>query len=332
MVKERYPKIGIRSKNELAKRISGSGMSFDSALELISNVIKHFNDYWYDSLDSDPDKSKYVRSAFNTPLGKLLSLIDQKILAPYDRLIPEYIFGGFSGKNHLQAAHYLLGKEKKRTLLGLDVQGFFEQIHQKRVFHLFYSKCGCGQEGARLLSQLCCVPSGPKLASTKEHILARGFATSTRLSTWCNLDLFIRLQWLVKKQLRSHDPRLAIFIDDIGVSASRVTHEQMEELSNEIEHLLINFDPNQKLPINPRKKKICDFTRAEHLGMKLGRNKLSMGYKARSRRDRVNEQLKKIVTESKRKSLIKTRKAYQKYQSQITKVTSKMLKLESRRV
>jgi hypothetical protein len=322
MSKNRYPKIGLRSKNEIAKRLAGS-KPIQLTRALIDRVIKHFDNFWYDSSDSEPDRDKFVRSAFGTPLGKLLELIDQHILAPHDNLLPQYIFGGLSKRNHVQAAHYLLEKQKNRMLLGLDVKGFFEQISRDRVFYLFHSKCECSVDAANILADLCCVPRESKGSGSTEKILARGFATSTRLSIWCNLDLFIRLKWQVDKQLYGHDPRIAIFIDDIGVSASRVSREQMEAISIVIENLLNDFDKNQKLPINRNKKKICDFTKAEHLGMKLGRTKVSMGHKARSRMDHISEQLRKVIPGPNRDKLLASRKAYFRYQSQIAKVNSK---------
>lgn len=99
MSKNRYPKISIGSKNELAKRISGKMFSYNDALGLINDVLANFDRYWYDSADSEPEKEKYVRSAVGSPLNKLLKLIDQKVLAPHDFLIPDFVFGGVSGKN-----------------------------------------------------------------------------------------------------------------------------------------------------------------------------------------------------------------------------------------
>jgi len=324
MPRNDYPKISIRSKNELAKHISSKTLPYDTALRLIKDVLANFNRYWYDSSASEPEKGKFVRSAVGTPLNILLKLIDQKVLAPHDHLIPDFIFGGVSGKNHIQAAYHLLGKRRDRTLLGLDIKRFFEQIDQKRIFYLFYSKCGCSVEGANLLAQLCCVPLGPKNSRNAGTSIARGFATSPRLALWSNLDTFIKISWVVKKKLKGHDPRIAIFVDDIGIDASRVTSEKMEEVFKKIENVLVNFDHNQKLPLNPDKKKMqLHSIRAEHLGLKLGRNKLSMGKKSRSRKDKVKDSHSKASSDVERSDLKRRKIAYYKYQQQINKVQTK---------
>ena len=203
MIKNQYPKIGLRSKNEIAKRISSKKLSTNEALILINDVLKNFDSYWYDSKNSKPEEQKFVRSATKSPaLKKLLKLISEKILKPYDVLVPEFMFGGLSGKNNIQATRYLLGEQRDRTLLKLDVKTFFEQVKQERVFYFFYKKCQCTVEASRILASLCCVPRGKKGSGSNEKILARGFATSSRLSMWCNLGTFQHLDWKMKKKLK----------------------------------------------------------------------------------------------------------------------------------
>lgn len=311
----RYPRISIRSKNELAKHISSSKLFFPAALKLINDAINNFDRQWYDSEHSEPEKGKYVRSAIGTSLGRLLKLIDKKILAPYDRLVPDFIFGGISGKSHIQAVHHLLGSKHKRILLRLDISRFFEQIHENRVFNFFYAKCQCSVRASRLLAFLCCVPLGPKGEGQLEKSLARGFATSTRLSFWCNLDLFLRLNWLIKKQLRGNDPQIAIYIDDIGIMASKIDRNRMNEISRAVEDMLENFDSHQPLPFNPRKKQILLNTeKMEHLGLRLGRNKISIGSKTLFNLNKVREGLKSSQLSKLEKShLINKYRSYQKY-------------------
>lgn len=312
--KPRYPKLNLGSKNEIAKRISGKKLPYIKALALINDVLQNFDKQWYDSEASKPEEEKYVRSAVGKPLGKLLELIDGKILAPHDHMVPSFIFGGLSGKNHIQAAHHLLGEKRGRTLIKLDVRRFFEQIQEKRVFYFFYSKCGCGKEAAQLLARLCCVPLGAKVSGGTEKSIARGFSTSPRLSAWCNLDLFQRLEWKMKRKLRGHDPRIAIFVDDIGITASRIDKEHMEKFRDVVLDLLANFDKNQPIPANPKKTKVIEFAAgAQHLGLKLGRSKLSMGSKTRSRRDKVHNMLTQPLTEEDKRSYIKKRSAYYTY-------------------
>jgi hypothetical protein len=316
----RYPSINIRSKNELSKQISDKKFSYKLALSLINDVLKNFDKYWYDSKQSEPEKNKFVRSAKGTPLGYLLNKIDKKVLAPHDHLIPNFIFGGLSGKSHIQAAHHLLGNKKRRRLLGLDIKHFFEQISKERVFHFLNKKCGCSTSASHLLANICCVPLGPKDDPTKNESIARGFATSPRLSIWCNLDIFLRLSWKVKKLLKGHDPKLSIFVDDIGITASNISSEKMEEVSSILENILLNFDPNQKLPINLDKKKNCYFPDGvEHLGLRLGRKKLSIGGKTKSRLDKTNNALKKVESKKEKFKLLNRKKAYYHYKKQLLK-------------
>jgi hypothetical protein len=277
--KNRYPSINIRSKNELAKQISGKELPYDRALALINDVVKNFSDYWDDSPSSDPIKEKYIRSAVGTPLGRLLKLVDKKVLAPNDRLVPTFIFGGVAGKSHVGAAYHILGIQRDRVILGLDIKRFFETVSEERVFHFFNKKCGCSVKASRLLATLCCVPLGPKGGGGTKKCLARGFATSPRLSLWCNLDTFVRLQWATYEKFRGHDPRIAIFVDDIGITASRVSEEDMGSFSVLAENILATFDENQPLPINIGKKHIASLTKhAEHLGLTLGRNIVTPGF------------------------------------------------------
>ena len=88
-----YPKIAIRSKRELAKRLSDKRNSVEDMARLVSDVKTNYDDYWTDHpTQSQPEKGKWVRDASRTDLGKLLKLINEKVLAPQDLLIPMFIF------------------------------------------------------------------------------------------------------------------------------------------------------------------------------------------------------------------------------------------------
>jgi len=315
----RYPKMRIRSKNELSKRISGIKLVQKDALNLINIVLNNYDKYWHDvKAISEPEKNKFVRSAKNTPLEKLLRLINDKILAPHDDIIPEFIFGGISKRNHIQAAYYLLGFQRKRTKLSLDIYRFFEQTHRNRVFYFFKNKCECSEKASNLLADLCCVPFGPK-GSKEEKVLARGFSTSSRLALWCNLDLFLRIYWEAKKYLKNKDVRIAIFVDDIGITASNTSKADMEGLADKIEKILLDYDPNQKLRLNDKKDiKLWSDKRVEHLGLSLGRNKITPGAKTKSKKDRVGNKLKnKNILPEDRIKLVKKKKSYKNYSNYI---------------
>jgi len=153
-------------------------------------------------------------------------------------------------------------------------------------------------------------------------VLARGFSTSSRLSVWTNLDTFLRLKWVTDRNLRNHDSKIVIFVDDIGISASRVTKNNLEILSRKIQAILSDFDRNQKLPINNKKTKIRSFTEGvEHLGLRLGRNKITAGYKTKKKLDKIKTEIKSSSGLNK-KDLINKVKAYYVYKKQIKNVYS----------
>ncbi len=315
--RQRYPKIGIRSKHELAKRISDINLPYDKALALVNIVLLHFDEYWHDSKSSQPKKEKYVRTAVGTPLAELLRRINKKILAPHDDKVPDFIFGGISGRNHLQACKTLLGKKRKRVLCGLDISRFFEQIKESRVSYFFHKKCGCSLEASRLLASICCVPVGPKKNPTEEKTLARGFATSTRLAVWCNLDTFTRVSWKAKQILHRHDPKIMIFVDDIGITASRASVEKMMEVEKAVIDILSHFDVHQPLPINFKKTKRKSFSDgAQILGLSLGR-KLTVGSKSRSRMDKIRSALKSVNSPNEKRALLRKKMGHDRYKRQV---------------
>lgn len=287
---------------------------------------KNYDEYWRDvAALSNPEKGKYVRNAKGTSLGKLLKMINQKILAPHDKILPDVIFGGVSGKSNITAVRHLLGKRRRRVLLKADITTFFEQISEERVYHFFRDKCKCSPKAAKLIAGLCCVPVGPKGSGDSRKTIGRGFATSQRLAIWCNLDLFIRLEWLVKKRLRGKDPRIAIFVDDIGINASGVTKKEMDALYVEVKDMLENRDPNQSLPLNDGKKEIVSHEETpEHLGLRMYRNKTAIGKKTRSGLDRVKEQLRGWLKPKQRKMLKKRRGAIYRYVKHVQKSNSEL--------
>lgn len=321
MSRSSYPQIGLRSKNEIVKRISPSEKDREFILRTLNEVLENFDNHWYDSRRSDPVKGKFVRSAAKSPqLDKILSLVNDKILEPYDSMVPSFIFGGLSERNNIKAAGSLLGKKRGRVLIKLDIQSFFEQINEERVFHFFHSRCGCTVEASRLLSKLCCVPKGKKGSGSHEKILARGFATSARLAMWCNLTTFQHLEWLIKKKLKGRDPEIAIYVDDIGITASRVDINKMEEVRQEAIFFLENFDRNQPLPAHRGGDKsfVKTFSSgAEHLGIKFGRNKLSLGWKTRSRTDKLKAALEATTDPKEKIALLAKYKARKKYKRQV---------------
>lgn len=311
MSNERYPNINIRTKNDLAKRISSKKLKTSDSLKLINDVLKNFDKYWHDSKKaSEPDKGKYVRSAIGTNLGNLLDLINKKVLTPYDILLPSFVFGGISKRNHVKAAVNLLGKRRGRVFYKLDLKHFFEQVNQEIVF-LFFLKCGCSKRASILLSKLCCIPEGPKGIKNTNFVLARGFSTSPRLSVWCNLDTFLKLKWRLERMLDKYDFRISVYVDDIGISASRVDIGKMAQ-ALELSKKIIesgNLRINEKKTVIPR-----NFSEGvEYVGLKLGRNEVSLGKSTQSKLDRTIKERQRVNCPKKVKERLKGLKVYKNY-------------------
>lgn len=312
-----YPKLNIRSKNDLAKRISDKNFSYTEALSLINRVIKNHESLWKDSRKhSQPDKGKFVRDSSRTDLGLLLKKIDKKILVPNDTLLPDFIFGAKKKTSHITASKNLLGLRRKRSLLGMDIKSFFEQIKEERVYG-FFCKSGCHPRVSRILALVCCVPLGEKGSGNREKSIARGFPTSPRLAVWCSINIFTKVERVVKKRLKYNDPKISIYVDDIGITASKVEGYVLTDLSVEIKEILSNFDTNQSLPISDHKTKFQKHnTGIEHLGLVYGKNSLMIGRKTKSRQDSIKFKYK--ISEGGEKKVLKNKvKSYVRYKKSV---------------
>jgi len=217
--------------------------------------------------------------------------------------------------NHAKAAKHLLGLKRRRSILKIDLHRFFEQIGVEKVDQFFYKNCRCDKRTSKILSCLCCVPLGPKGSNSKRKSIARGFATSPRLAVWCNLDIFLRLNHLVHKSLKGKDPRIAIYVDDIGITASRVSEEEMTSLLNDIKSLFSSS--GESLKLNDKKTKIKSHKEGmEYVGITLLRNSLEVGKKAQSKRDRLKNELRGSLSKSEKSQIRRRYKAttwYKKY-------------------
>jgi len=312
-----YPLINLRSKNDLAKRISSKKLTTKKALILINDVLKNFDNYWHDSKKaSEPLKEKYVRSAVGNNLGELLDLINKKILAPHDGLLPPFIFGGISKKDHVQAAVNLLGK-KGRVFYKLDLTHFFEQVTKESVFN-FFLKSGCSRKISALLSKLCCVPEGPKNTKGSKLVLARGFSTSPRLSVWCNLITFKMLNWRVGRVLKKYDFKISIYVDDIGISASKVDLELMNQALSLSKKIIEtgNLKINEGKTVFP----VMFSKTVEYLGLRLGRKKVSLGRATQAKLDRTIKARQKSGCSKKIKERLKGLKNYKKHVNSVKKL------------
>lgn len=299
MINQGYPKLNLYTRKQLANVIRDKDLSFDAAMKLIDDCLINKDKYWSDNpKESKPDDDKWVRNASGTPLGKLQKRINQKVLAPHDSELPIFIYGGVGKKGIKNAAIALQGKKNKRTLLKLDMSHFFEHISYEDVVKILVRYCGCGKDVAHIIAEIACVQRGKKSSNnTNEKVLARGFSTSSRLAVWCNLSLFRELFYCMTKRLKEHDPRIAVYMDDIGITASRIAPVSLSLLYKDITELIEN---TSKLEVNKNKTKIIDYLQHEYdvadghlledkiaqfefLGIGIGRNRLYPGVKTRSK-------------------------------------------------
>ncbi len=159
--------------------------------------------------------------------------------------------------------------------------------------------------------------------------IARGFPTSPRLAVWCNLDIFLRIDRLIKKEFKGKDARISIYVDDIGITASNVSIDEMIAIYPKIKQILEKSDKYQPLPLNDKKTKIITHSGEtfniegqylgkfgyEHLGIQMNRNSLTLGTKTRWKLASLNNKLK--LSKGKHKDTLKKRKSTIRYKNYI---------------
>lgn len=326
MINQGYLKLNLYNKKQLANAIRGKDLSFDAAMKLIDDCLMNKDKYWSDNpKESKPDDDKWVRSASGTPLGKLQKRINQKVLAPNDGELPIFIYGGVGKKGIKTAAIALQGKKNKRTLLKVDMRRFFEHISYEDIVNTLVCHCNCGKSVAQIIAEIACVHGGKKSSgNTNEKVLARGFSTSSRLAVWCNLNLFRNLFYCMAKRLKGHDPKIVVYMDDIGITASRVNPVLLSLFYKDIIMLIEN---TSKLEVNKNKTKMIDYLQREYdvvdgrvlegknaqfefLGIRIGRNRLYPGVKTRSKMAKL---IKKSNLSDEERRTLKGQKRYVKY-------------------
>lgn len=314
----KYPFLNLRSRNDFSKRVS-SKIPLVKIKRLVKDVATNKDKYWYDYLGKcEPKNGKYVRGAReNSPLAIVLTLIDG-LLASYDNLLPDYIYGGVKGKSNSLATCSLLASTK-RSMIKIDFSTFFEQITEKRVFQFFYHKCGCKMGFSKFASEICCVSKGPKNNPESDRVLARGFSPSMRLAIWCNLEFFMRLKTLVQKRLGKCYPRIVIWVDDIAIVAD-APKEKMNQLFEEMLELAGKYG----LKINEEKSCVLGYEEPkEFLGLCL--YKKSLGLKeSKQERLKMLKKIARILPEKRdRKYFDAKYKSLMNYKRQYTKLCFK---------
>lgn len=311
-----YPPIKVNGKNDLAFRISSKRLSKDEAKNLYDHVKNNFNELWKDNtFESDPEKGKWVRNAKGTELGKVHKLIDKRILTDYDDHLPFFIHGGISGRSNITAAYSLLGYNKQRTVLSLDIERFFENVTEESITN-FFRKSQCSTRGASILSKLTCVPLGKKGSKNEEKSLGRGFATSSRLAIWANIRSFYDIYNHTMKKLRDHDPRLVVYVDDIGISASHISDSELLSLVQDVDSIL-QKSSDGKIKLNTQKTEIMPYHKGamHYLGLKLNRSSIGFIPEMQSKFDSLRHRRK-----YQSQSIKETLGGYRRYKSGIDKV------------
>jgi hypothetical protein len=311
--KNNYPAMNVDSMHELSRRLSGKGVSREKMLEIINHVNAHYYDLWHDNKSaSNEAKGKFVRSASRNHLYFLLKRVNNKLLKPNDHLVPGFIFGGLSGRSAPMAAKNLVGK-KYRTLLATDISKFFESVTKPDLVKFFLNS-GCAMDVAHFLAKICCVPIGKKcIPRHKLKVLARGFSTSSRLAVWCKLSFFVQLRQLVFNKIDKYSPRLSIFVDDIGITASGITNNILESLYEDMRNLA---KANNLIlhPFSSTKTRIMPWDRSNGaptiFGNVLAKKTIAVGSKWITKHAATKHQLKKAKeTDAKtRKKLVQRRK------------------------
>lgn len=126
------------------------------------------------------------------------------------------------------------------------------------------------------------------------------------------------------KRFKGHDPRIVVYMDDIGITASRVDSVSLSSLYKDVTELIEN---TSKLEVNKNKTKIIDYLQHEYdvadghlledkiaqfefLGIGIGRNRLYPGVKTRSKMAKL---IKKSNLSDEEVRTLKGQKRYVKY-------------------
>lgn len=318
MTNQRLPNLRLYTGKDLANEICDESLPFNKTSWLIKRCADNKDKYWHDvKFLSDPEKNKWVHSAKETPLGEFQARLNEKVLAPHDDIIPAYVYGGLGKRGIKQAANNLLGKRRERTMLKIDMSRFFEHVTRDDVIRCLKCSCGCTKRVATIIADLSCVPEGKKSRdNTNKLVLARGFAASSRLAIWCNLPVFRRIFNLVLRELKGHDPRISVYMDDICITASRVSPGKMRNLYKKIIEIVEAPGSNLKLNksktqivnykgvrFNPNNGKIIEGEKFpyEFVGIKLKKNKLAPGDKVCNEIDHLKK--KNRLSENEKKHL-----------------------------
>lgn len=224
----------VQSKNHLAKLITGDGFYFDYQLKSINYLLSNIDSsYWNFTRLCDEKKWKYFR-VMREPLNRVNKAINEKIFKKYDKEIPAFIFWWIAEKSNVWAAYIHSEFNYNRSYLLLDFSTYFEQITLNDVVNSLQMLWIANEKSAKVIAELCCVVKWKKPQKEWDKVVARGFATSSRLAVYWSLKFFKNLDSLLKKELKWLNPRISIFVDDISISFDNSNREKIDNLKEKI--------------------------------------------------------------------------------------------------
>ena len=268
------PKVNIRWKNDLAKRLS-SNWDYKKTLKSINDVLNNYSKYYHNHKYSVPEENKFVRAS-KWALKNLNKLINERLLKGIDKYIPYFIFWWISGRNHIKAVKEHKTKEN-RTYIKLDLRRYFDQIDIERVIGNLVNKLWCSKKWASIIALLCCVPEWEFYNEENKRLLARWFNTSSRLSVLCSLEFFQKINWLLQKKYSNLNPKVSVYVDDITISIDNTTDKDIDDIITKI----YSWSEKYNLLLNKDKEDIIKDTNIiEILWIKLKRWKMSLWNKS----------------------------------------------------
>ena len=311
-----YPALNVQNENHLAKLTTGKidkqYRNTTQMTSIIAECTSNYEDFWEDNpKQTDEEAGKFFRTCKKTNLGILLKRIDRFLLAPHDKILPCHIHGGIKGiyrnskgqeiRKSTESAALSLVNGRGCWLIRMDLERFYEKVTKEDIFFLLHKHCGCSIRIANLIADLCTVKIGPKSKPISDKkVLARGFATSTRLAIWAKINFFLELRSELKNLCGKSTMKVVVYIDDIGVSVKTKDEDLIRKIIEKVEKIA----KRHSLKINETKtKKIRPENRKEHLGCHIGNKGISADSKSLKKEFQMKQRAQKTKDPSKSKAL-----------------------------
>ncbi|HEC50534.1 hypothetical protein LCGC14_1150700 [marine sediment metagenome] len=180
-------------------------------------------------------------------LRRLQKKINEQIFSNSDVISwPCYLYGSIPNQNYEDGLEIYSRKDYvscaarhcgARSLLKLDVENFFDNIHYDVVYAVFSDFLKCSSDVSDILSRLCC----------KGEHLVQGALTSSYLASLCLYDL----EGAVAERLRRKGFVYTRLVDDVTVSSKKLNVD-FTFARNTVVSMLEGKD----LPVNESKTKV----------------------------------------------------------------------------